>query len=266
MKLQIRRRISKRFHMKEDQNKANCIRKKENLPPVEEVECRYTKTIEKLVLLFLDMFVSEGYRGIPVKMEELDPYDSSDDYEDRVIQAYRRKPWNYEAERRFILTDEARKVHKKQDNPTSKIELECRRVRQRKVAESVPKISTRSASKASAEAELLHTIDIAEYQKHIDEQNQKAKKKGKPAPQTVQAEPESSVGHPREEQEQHNTVEPPQRRLSKQRKAKDKAAEQSRQLQEDDEASSVSTYQHSTDVEWEASQAYISSVSSNSQH
>ena len=122
MHLQICRRISRRFREKECESKVASELKHAGFGAALErkSQCTYNSTIRKLVKLFFDMFVSEGYRGLPVKMLELDPYNTDDEYENRVITEYCKKPWNYESERTMLLADEVRKaVSKKGTNPSA---------------------------------------------------------------------------------------------------------------------------------------------------
>ena len=93
----IRRLISQRFR---DQKNDNKIRSSINLgrttgkpPPI--TELRKTQTIENLIIFFLKEYMEKGEDGLPVKMDG-DPEKTDDEYEEKVIEAYRRKPKDYE--------------------------------------------------------------------------------------------------------------------------------------------------------------------------
>ena len=107
-KQQIRHHISKRFHDKEEENKVACQAKKRGRPTRRTLSVRRTASVQMLQELFLKIFISEGYAGLPPKIEEEDPEDSSSEWEDLVITKYRTKPLDYESERLLALNDESR--------------------------------------------------------------------------------------------------------------------------------------------------------------
>ena len=119
IKRQIRRRISRRFREREDEVKASYLLRKKGLDMEKQVVARRTASIVRLEELFMANFISEGYRGLPPKVEAMDPISSDEEWEAFIINEYRRKPWNYESERKARLTEEFSHVHEKRGSSES---------------------------------------------------------------------------------------------------------------------------------------------------
>ena len=93
----IRRYISEWFRDQKNDNKKrssiNLGRTTGKPPPIKEL--RKTQTIKNLMCFFMKEYMEKGDNGLPVKMDK-DPEVTNDEYEEKVKEAYRRKPKDYE--------------------------------------------------------------------------------------------------------------------------------------------------------------------------
>ena len=109
------------------------------------------------------MFISEGFKGLPMKMEEMDPPHLDDEYEKQVITVYRIKPWNYESKRSLKRTDDAGQVKNRAEK--GKV-AECIKKNLKRLQLEPQELDVRdTAAGDSSKSKNQPHIDLDEYRK-----------------------------------------------------------------------------------------------------